>query len=69
MIDDVLGTFLGKEVFVVEVGRRRAVEKGYESEDRLHAEEVGVEDWGVEELVYADFCGEGEDERGVVVVS
>lgn len=53
---------------MVEVGRRRAVEKGYESENRLHAEEVGVEDWGVEELVYADFCGEGEDERGVVVV-
>lgn len=37
-------------------------------EQGLHAEEVGVEDGGEEELVYGYFGEEGEEFRGVVEV-
>ena len=42
---------------VVECGEGGGEERG-RGEERLHAEEVGVEDGGEGQLVYDDFCGQ-----------
>lgn len=44
----------------------KAVERGGVREESLHAEEVGVEDGGEEELVDYHFCRQGEERRGIV---